>query len=139
MQRKRFAHRADRAQPVRRDDLVDEARPVAVEDRQVHGLLQLARQLLHERVHIHHDAEAHRARHPRDLGAQPVRTAGPARGHQTFVVQGVEDPAHRGARHSQPLPDLGLADPSGVRLQQPQDLGRAGDDLDAAAGVLFFG
>ena len=114
-------------------------RPVPVENRQVHRLVQLARQLRQERVHVRHDAEAHRAGHARDLGAQPVRTAGPARGHQTFVVQGVEDPAHRRARHSQPLTDLGLADPTRVRLQQPQDLGRASDDLDAATGVLYFG
>ena len=35
--------------------------------------------------------------------------------------------------NAQPLADLGLAEPTGVRLQQPQDLGRACDDLDAAA------
>jgi hypothetical protein len=104
---------------VRRDDLVDEGRTIAVENRQVHGLLQLARQLLHKRVHVHHDAEPHRAGHARDLRAQPVPTPGHPRGHQTFVVQGVEDPAHRGARHAQPLADLTLAEPTRVSLQQP--------------------
>ena len=119
------------------NDLIDERRAVAVQDRQVDGLLQFARQLLHERMDIEHDAAAQSGCHAGDLGSQPIPTPRRARGHQALVVERIEDATHRRARHTQPLADLGLVESAGMRLQQPQHLSSTGDDLNPTAPHLF--
>jgi len=129
------AHRRDRLQALWSGDLVDEDHVVAVEDRQVDGLVDLVGEALELGPDLLAQLAEGRGGEAGEARAEPHAARGRDRHQEALGGQRLHDPVHRRAGQLHLLRDLGEAQASGRRLQRGEDPGGPGDGLHFRAGA----
>ena len=105
-----------------------------LEDREVHGLAELLRELPEGRVKLVAQRATTGGAQPSEARAHPD-LARRRRGHQILDLEGLHDPVDRGLRQFDRLRELGEAEPGAMVGQRAQDACRARDELDAVAAL----
>src|SRR5262245_15654485 len=135
IERKGFAHRRHRAQPVRPDHLIDEDEMILLDGGEIDGLVELVGEPDQERTRQRHEIGARGGGKPQDGGAEAYPPRGRRRDQELFRRKRGDDALHGRARQRDALRDLSEAQARRLLLERAQDRRGAGDDLDLALVV----
>src|SRR5439155_3136175 len=113
----------------------DEDQMVALDGREIDGLLQLVRQRNQKRPRDRDEISARRGRQTLDRRPEPHAALGRRRDQELLGLERRDDTLYRRPRQVHALRDLAEAQPRGLVLQRAQDRRRPRDHLDLTSGL----